>query len=171
MHIDNPQDPRLQSSSIDLLSQGLGIELKGRWTKYARQGWAVAKEQFELYPRIYGRREYFWAFMLYDYVEQIHSMDDFQRALISFLGRDEYYSEGEKLVARREVRFLPWDFVADRTKFKVRPGQKYDWLLVYRDQLPADETFEKIEREDSVLYFPPESSLLRDYQAVKEIPF
>ncbi len=85
-------------NGIDLLDDFFGIELKSKLLKKGYpKNFAVNADQENDFPKAYGEKEYYWAFMFYTFSKEVAKVKK----------KDKL----EELVMGREVWCLPWDWI------------------------------------------------------------
>lgn len=127
--------PVNDSIGIDLLDDVTGVELKGKYARWAHN-YAVFNNQVEGYPELYPGLELYFAFLIYD---------------LRIRPR-QIRSNVEKNVVEREVRLLPWDWM---TQFQVNyPKASGPWRYVHEKDFPDGDYFERFETKDSVIWAP-----------------
>ncbi|MDP3728070.1 MAG: hypothetical protein Q8R18_01310 [bacterium] len=85
-------------NGIDFLNDFFGIELKSKLLKKGYpKNFAVNADQVHNFPKAYGEKDYYWAFMFYTFSKSVSEVRE----------RDKL----EPLVTKREVWCLPWDWI------------------------------------------------------------
>ena len=90
--------PLTGHNGIDYLDDFFAIELKSKLLKKGYpKNFAVNADQVHDFPKAYGEKDYYWAFMFYTFSKFVYEVKE----------RDKL----ETLVTGREVWCLPWDWI------------------------------------------------------------
>ena len=131
--------PYSTNGGIDLVDDQVGVELKARYRIYTHK-FTVHAYQVEQFKKENPGKELYWAFLLYDLDRDVRKV-----------GKNI-----ERTVTRRDVVFLPWDFVK---QFPIATPKTGPYIYVPERDFPSKKEFKRLRRSGGILFLPNGSLL------------